>query len=351
MKYTNDDKVSALKFIKSLSNKYGDRTVAMFDNFDSSIDFIPSGNEDLDILLGGGWPTHSNIEVYGNESVGKTTLCLSIIKAFQLYAPQMPIAYFNLEPIAFTGEWAGKNDLDRSTFALFNPNDAEQCFDMMADCMENGFGLIILDSVAGLSPKAEQENDIGKEDFARGAKLLARFLRKTTTLQKEKGTTVIYVNQLRDKIGGMGYDTDKTTGGRALPFYASVRLKLSVFKTLKSANSPIGIRTKIKCVKNKIASGQGYEAFISIYKDTGLDEIAEYLYKFGDSGVMRKSSASWINNLTGEKKYFEQWRKYFNSDDGYDEYEDLKNDHITRLKGGEPDSTPKPTKLTGNGKK
>ncbi|MBR2148118.1 MAG: recombinase RecA, partial [Campylobacter sp.] len=217
------------------------------------IDAIGTGSIGLDIALGiGGIPRGRIIEIYGPESSGKTTLTLHLIAECQKNGGVC--AFVDAEH-ALDVKYAKNLGIDTDNLYISQPDFGEQALDIVETLARSGaVDLIIVDSVAALTPKSEIEGDMGDQHVGLQARLMSQALRKLTGIVHKMGTTVVFINQIRMKIGAMGYGTpETTTGGNALKFYASVRLDVRKVATLKQSEEPIGNRVKVKVVKNKVA--------------------------------------------------------------------------------------------------
>ncbi|AQW81894.1 recombinase [Campylobacter pinnipediorum subsp. pinnipediorum] len=240
--------------LKQIDKAFGKGTmVRLGDKEIEPIDSIPTGSLGLDLALGiGGVPKGRIIEVYGPESSGKTTLTLHIIAQAQKAGGTC--AFVDAEH-ALDVKYASNLGVDTDNLYVSQPDFGEQALDIVETLARSGaIDLIVVDSVAALTPKSEIEGDMGDQHVGLQARLMSQALRKLTGVVHKMGTTVIFINQIRMKIGAMGYGTpETTTGGNALKFYASVRLDVRKVATLKQNDEPIGNRAKVKVVKNKVA--------------------------------------------------------------------------------------------------
>ncbi|AII14085.1 recombinase [Campylobacter iguaniorum] len=240
--------------LKQIDKAFGKGTVLRLgDKEIEPIDSISSGSIGLDIALGiGGVPKGRIIEVYGPESSGKTTLTLHLIAECQKAGGVC--AFVDAEH-ALDVKYAGNLGVDTDNLYISQPDFGEQALDIVETLARSGaVDLIVIDSVAALTPKSEIEGDMGDQHVGLQARLMSQALRKLTGVVHKMGTTVVFINQIRMKIGAMGYGTpETTTGGNALKFYASVRLDVRKIATLKQSDEPIGNRVKVKVVKNKVA--------------------------------------------------------------------------------------------------
>ncbi|EEL3548000.1 recombinase RecA [Campylobacter coli] len=240
--------------LKSLDKVFGKGTILRLgDKEVEQIDSIGTGSVGLDLALGiGGIPKGRIIEIYGPESSGKTTLTLHIIAECQKAGGVC--AFIDAEH-ALDVKYAKNLGVDTDNLYISQPDFGEQALEIVETIARSGaIDLIVVDSVAALTPKAEIEGDMGDQHVGLQARLMSQALRKLTGIVHKMNTTVIFINQIRMKIGAMGYGTpETTTGGNALKFYASVRLDVRKVATLKQNEEPIGNRVKVKVVKNKVA--------------------------------------------------------------------------------------------------
>ncbi|EGK3507223.1 recombinase RecA [Campylobacter jejuni] len=240
--------------LKSLDKTFGKGTILRLgDKEVEQIDSIGTGSVGLDLALGiGGVPKGRIIEIYGPESSGKTTLTLHIIAECQKAGGVC--AFIDAEH-ALDVKYAKNLGVNTDDLYVSQPDFGEQALEIVETIARSGaVDLIAVDSVAALTPKAEIEGDMGDQHVGLQARLMSQALRKLTGIVHKMNTTVIFINQIRMKIGAMGYGTpETTTGGNALKFYASVRLDVRKVATLKQNEEPIGNRVKVKVVKNKVA--------------------------------------------------------------------------------------------------
>ncbi|HDZ5065221.1 TPA: recombinase RecA [Campylobacter jejuni] len=240
--------------LKSLDKTFGKGTILRLgDKEVEQIDSIGTGSVGLDLALGiGGIPKGRIIEIYGPESSGKTTLTLHIIAECQKAGGVC--AFIDAEH-ALDVKYARNLGVNTDDLYVSQPDFGEQALEIVETIARSGaVDLIVVDSVAALTPKAEIEGDMGDQHVGLQARLMSQALRKLTGIVHKMNTTVIFINQIRMKIGAMGYGTpETTTGGNALKFYASVRLDVRKVATLKQNEEPIGNRVKVKVVKNKVA--------------------------------------------------------------------------------------------------
>lgn len=240
--------------LKSLDKTFGKGTILRLgDKEVEHIDAISTGSVGLDLALGiGGVPKGRIIEIYGPEASGKTTLTLHIIAECQKAGGVC--AFIDAEH-ALDVKYAGNLGVDTENLYISQPDFGEQALEIVETIARSGaIDLVVVDSVAALTPKAEIEGDMGDQHVGLQARLMSQALRKLTGIVHKMNCTVIFINQIRMKIGAMGYGTpETTTGGNALKFYSSVRLDVRRIATLKQNEEPIGNRVKVKVVKNKVA--------------------------------------------------------------------------------------------------
>lgn len=240
--------------IKQIDKQFGKGTILrMGDREIEPIDAINSGSLGLDLALGiGGVPKGRIVEIYGPESSGKTTLTLHLIAQCQKAGGVC--AFVDAEH-ALDPNYAKNLGVDIDNLYISQPDFGEQALDVVETLARSGaVDLIVVDSVAALTPKNEIDGDMGDQHVGLQARLMSQALRKLTSVVHKMGSTVIFINQIRMKIGGMGYGTpETTTGGNALKFYSSVRIDVRRIATLKQGEDPVGNRVRVKVVKNKVA--------------------------------------------------------------------------------------------------
>jgi len=226
--------------------------IKMSEKTSTPIEVIPTGSIALDMALGiGGLPRGLIIEIFGPESSGKTTLTLHAIANAQKAGG---IAAFIDAEHAFDAEYAKKLGVDIDALLVSQPDTGEQALEIMDMLVRSGaLDLIVVDSVAALVPRAEIEGEMGDSHMGLQARLMSQALRKITGALSQSKTTAIFINQLRDKIGVFFGSPETTTGGKALKFYASVRMDIRRIETLKDGQEAVGNRTRVKVVKNKVA--------------------------------------------------------------------------------------------------
>lgn len=262
----------------------------------TKVECIPTGSLSLDIALGGGIPKGRVIEVYGPESSGKTTLTLHAIAEVQKTGGTA--AFIDAEH-ALDPAYAKRIGVDISNLLLSQPDNGEQALEIVETLVRsNAVDLIIVDSVAALVPRAEIEGDMGDAQMGLQARLMSQALRKLTAIISRSNATVIFINQLRMKIGVMFGNPETTTGGNALKFYASVRMDIRRIGQIKQADAVIGNRTRVKVVKNKIAP-PFREAEFDIMYNQGISATGDILDLATAANVVEKAGAWFAYN--GEK--------------------------------------------------
>jgi len=299
--------------INEIQAKFGEGSIMKLGDAPKvDVEAIPTGSIGLDYALGvGGIPKGRIIEIYGPESSGKTTLTLHIIAEAQ---KQGGVAAFIDAEHALDPEYAKKLGVKIKDLLVSQPDTGEQALEITESLVRSGgIDVIVIDSVAALTPAKEIEGDMGASHMGLQARLMSQALRKLTAITAKSGTTVIFINQIRMKIGVMFGNPETTPGGKALKFYSSVRIDVRSIAKIKKGEEIMGTRTRAKVVKNKVAAPFKTAEFDLIYNE-GISHEGEILGLGEKYGVIKKAGASYSCGETSLGRGYDKAREFLKSE-------------------------------------
>ncbi|MBU1177692.1 recombinase RecA [Patescibacteria group bacterium] len=295
---TNGKTKAVQSAVEQIKERFGEGAIMKLGEVQTmDVETIPTGSVSLDIALGvGGIPRGRVVEIYGPESSGKTTLAQHIVASVQ---KRGGVAAFVDAEHALDPDYAKKIGVDVKELLISQPETGEQALEIVETLVRSsGIDVVVIDSVAALTPRAEIEGDMGDSHMGLQARLMSQALRKLTGVISKSNTTVVFLNQIRMKIGVMFGNPEETTGGKALKFYSSVRIDLRRAAQIKMGDKVIGNRVKIKVVKNKVAPPFQTTEFDIMYNE-GISRVGDLL----DTGVLYRvvgKSGAWYT-LDGEQ--------------------------------------------------
>lgn len=294
----NEGKMKALGLaVDQITKQFGDGSIMKLGaGHRANVELVPSGSLGLDIALGGGYPKGRILEIYGPESSGKTTLALHAIAEVQRGGGTA--AFIDAEH-ALDPAYARRLGVDTDNLLVAQPDNGEQALEIAETLVRsNAVDLVVVDSVAALVPQAEIDGDMGDSHMGLQARLMSQALRKLTGIINKSNATVLFINQIRMKIGVMFGNPETTTGGNALKFYASVRLDIRRTGQIKVGEDIVGNRTKVKVVKNKIAPPFRIAEFDIMYNE-GISRTGDVLDLAVTHGIVGKAGA-WFDYKDGK---------------------------------------------------
>ncbi|MGL4951846.1 MAG: recombinase RecA [Mycoplasma sp.] len=325
MKNSINSQQSGFDFFENILGK---NVLNLASDIEEEIKVINTGSIQLDKAIGiGGYPQNKIIEIYGNESSGKTTLALNAIKQAQLLNQRC--LYIDVEN-AIDLNYMKRIGIDVNNLLIAHPTSGEQVFEIIELMIKNKkTDLIVVDSVAAMVPEVEKEADVNEQQMGLHARLMSKGLRRIQSLMVNNNATIIFINQIREKIGVFFGNPEVTTGGKALKFYSSLRIETRKSDLIKDANNKVGIQVKATITKNKMAPPLKV-ALLDIYFDSGFDSKFEILNFAIEYGVINKSGSwySFEENKIGQG--MEQLRRKIKEDNEL--YEKIKTLTIEKIK-------------------
>jgi recombination protein RecA len=291
-KETDKEESNLEHLISTIQEKYGEGAIMkMGDSKRVNVKAVPTGSLSLDIALGvGGLPRGRIVEIYGPESSGKTTLTLNVVAQAQKQGGKA--AFIDAEH-ALDPEYAAKLGVNVKELLISQPDDGEQALNILESLVRsNMISVVVVDSVAALTPRAEIEGEMGQQTIGLQARLMSQALRKLAAIADKSQTLIIFINQLREKIGIMWGNPETTPGGRALKFYSSVRIDVRRIAYVKKGEEIIGSRVKAKVVKNKVAPPFKFSEFDILYNE-GISYESDLLNVATQAGAVVKSGNSY----------------------------------------------------------